>query len=128
MMEIAHRHMARAAFRAWPFQWGHDRIMRRLRAPDLPETQRVGRLRRYGVRIRYNPSSYIGKYIYYRGLFEEPILRTIEQELDRDATFIDVGANIGQHTLVASTLAANVVAFEPQATVRQALQENLALS
>jgi FkbM family methyltransferase len=43
-------------------------------------------------------------------------------------TLVDVGANVGYFTLLAATLGARVVAYEPTPAVNQRLRENVALN
>jgi FkbM family methyltransferase len=52
----------------------------------------------------------------------------IKSLLHPGATFIDVGANVGYFTLLASTLGARVVAYEPTPSVFARLKENVALN
>jgi FkbM family methyltransferase len=51
--------------------------------------------------------------IYARGSFEAGILKLIRKELKNTDTFLDIGANIGQHSLYASHFCDNVISFEP---------------
>jgi len=51
--------------------------------------------------------------IYADGAYEPGILKIIRNTLKRDSIFVDVGANIGQHSLFASLFAKHVYAFEP---------------
>jgi FkbM family methyltransferase len=69
--------------------------------------------------------------IYRHGLFELHIRDVIQQYTPRGGRAIDIGANIGLHTLVLSQqvgLDGQVLAFEPNPTVRQRLEANLALN
>ncbi len=99
--------------------------------PRVAAVEVTTELKRYGLRLSYDPNSYIGRYIYYRGLFEEQVLRAIERALRPGGTFIDIGANIGQHTVVAAHCVGTggrVIAFEPQAVARARLVHNIALN
>lgn len=123
--------LSKAMFRAWPFPFGHVSVMEALKPPQLPLGDVTTLLKRYGLQFRYDPNSYIGKFIYYRGIFEEQILRSIEGNLRRGTTFIDVGANVGLHTVVAANLVGpggSVIAFEPGSTMRARVQQNLKLN
>lgn len=123
--------LSKAAFRCWPFPFGHVTVMEALRPPKVAADRVTTKLRRYGLRFDYNPNSEIGRYIYYRGIFEEQVLRTIEGCLQPGMTFIDVGANIGLHTVVAAKLVGSkghVIAFEPLSRARKQATENIRLN
>lgn len=121
----------KALFRAWPFAFGHVALMGRLRPPPVDASEVTTRLKRYGLRFQYDPNSYIGRFIYYRGLYEETLLRTMESCLSSGMAFIDVGANVGQHSVVASKLVGPtgfVYSFEPQTGSRARLSRNVELN
>lgn len=123
--------IARAVFSAWPFGFGHVGLMKMLSPPWIPAGDRTRTLRRYGLRIQYDPNTEIGRYLHYRGSFEEEILRAIERQLRPGATFVDVGANIGLHTIVAANLVGKhgrVIAFEPGSPMRSRLLRNLEIN
>ncbi len=123
--------LAQALFRSWPLPFAHVRLMKWIDPPLVPAAVVTTELKRYGLQLSYDPNSYIGRYIYYRGLFEEQVLRAIERALRPGGTFIDIGANIGQHTVVAAHcvgVGGRVIAFEPQALVRARLLHNIALN
>ena len=84
-----------------------------------------------GLRIRVSTlDQSISKALYVDGAFEEAELRLIRAWVGPNATVVDVGANIGLHTLVLADCvgAGGVVhAFEPSAAY-DALQGNVALN
>jgi len=105
--------------------------MNALNPPALPQTEVTTRLKRYGLRFRYDPNTYTGRFLYYRGIFEEQILLAIERMLGPGMTFVDVGANIGVHTVVTSKLvgqSGSVISFEPGQQARARLKQNIALN
>src|SRR6185437_6062098 len=59
---------------------------------------------------------------------EEITAEYIKPLLNTRSTFVDVGANVGYFTLLASTLGARVVAYEPTPSVFRRLKENVALN
>lgn len=86
------------------------------------------RIRGYKSRLTYDPGSYIGSYIYFRGVFEEQIAAAISKVVRPGMTFVDIGANIGQHTCIGAELVGadgRVIAIEPQASVREKLKANI---
>jgi FkbM family methyltransferase len=72
-----------------------------------------------------------GKFIFAFREYYEPELAYLERVLSPGKVFIDVGANFGVYTLIASKLVGEhgrVFAFEPTAESFQVLQQNLALT
>jgi FkbM family methyltransferase len=72
-----------------------------------------------------------GKFIYAFREYYEPELAYLEKVLSPGDVFIDVGANFGVYTLVASKLvgtAGRVIAFEPTAESFATLRQNIALN
>ena len=68
----------------------------------------------HSFKICLNPDNgCVDHEIFGRGVFEPGILRLIRTYLNKDSVFVDVGANIGQHSLYASLFARHVYAFEP---------------
>jgi FkbM family methyltransferase len=72
-----------------------------------------------------------GKFIYAFREYYEPELAYLEKVLSPGKVFIDVGANFGVYTLVASKLvgtSGRVIAFEPTAQSFAILRQNIALN
>lgn len=89
-------------------------------------------LARWNVRM-YFPAERkgFGKFIYAFREYYEPELAYLEKALSPGMVFIDVGANFGVYTLVASKLvgeAGKVIAFEPTAQSSAILWQNIALN
>lgn len=123
--------LAKTLFRMWPFPYGHVTVMNALRPAPLPAGDVTTKLKRYGALFRYDPNTYIGQFLYYRGIYEEQILRTIEDCLRPGMTFVDVGANVGLHSVVAAHLVGprgKVIAFEPGSTMRARAEQNFMLN
>ena len=53
------------------------------------------------------------------------MLRPMVRHFTPEMTFVDVGANIGQHTVVAAKFVRQVYAFEPQSAARAQAQKNV---
>ena len=65
-------------------------------------------------KIFLNPNNGVVDYdIFANGSFEGDILKLFKQELKKDDIFLDIGANIGQHSLYASFFCKHVYSFEP---------------
>jgi FkbM family methyltransferase len=83
---------------------------------------------RFGCQIAGNTRDIIGQYIYYFGVWEPHLTRWISQRLAPGDTFIDVGANVGYYSLLASRLvgeSGTVVAIEASPRIFRALKDNL---
>lgn len=55
----------------------------------------------------------VDELIYVQGYMEYDVLTLMKNVLNKNTVFVDVGANIGQHSLFASRFADSVIAFEP---------------
>jgi len=85
----------------------------------------------FGARIAGNTEDFIQSYIYYFGVWEPHLTHFIEERLARGDTFVDVGANIGYFSLLASSLVGSrgtVVAIEASPGIFAQLQANIALN
>ena len=72
-----------------------------------------------------------GKFIYAFREYYEPELPYLEEVLSQGKVFVDVGANFGVYTLVASRLVGatgKVIALEPTAQSFETLRQNIALN
>ena len=119
----------------WRRQWLPQRLNRSLykllarrgKAPDAPFTVDF-----FGLRYDGNLKINIDFNIYYHGAFEKPLLfflRDVMQKLSpQEPVFVDIGANVGQHSLFMSRLASQVHSFEPFAPVRERLLHQIALN
>ena len=82
----------------------------------------------FGSRIAGNTRDMIQQYIYYFGVWEPNLTCWIAQRLAPGDSVIDVGANIGYFSLLASKLVGNtgaVVAIEASPEIFSALRSNL---
>jgi len=70
--------------------------------------------------------------IYFYGAFEKPLLMFMRDSLqaiaDSNGVFVDIGANVGQHSLGLSSVARQVIAFEPWHVVRERLDYHIRLN
>ena len=80
----------------------------------------------FGLTYQGNLSNNIDFNIYYYGAFEKPLLYFLRDTMTRLApehpVFIDVGANVGQHSLFMAAHGCHVHSFEPFDKVRERLQ------
>jgi len=81
-------------------------------APDHPFTQDF-----FGIEYQGNLNNNIDFNIHFYGAFEKPLLFFLRDALaslqKENTVFVDIGANIGQHSLFMSRLVSHVHAFEP---------------
>jgi FkbM family methyltransferase len=114
-LSIARHWLARALVR--DILWPHGR----------PWIGRVVRLPN-GMRMEVDPFDYVGATITEHGYYEPETVAVVERLLRPGMVVFDVGAHMGQYTLVASGAvgpAGRVHAFEPQPRVRAALERNV---
>lgn len=81
-----------------------------------------------GMIIEVDPRDYVGREIMDHGCFEPETVQYIQTFLKPGMVFCDVGANIGQYSLIASKLVGSVGrvhSFEPYPLIYKVLQRNL---
>ncbi len=84
---------------------------------------------RFGKRLAGNTTDMVQQYLYYFGLWEPDLTNWISGQLRPGDTFVDVGANIGYYSLLASALVGKtgaVVAIEASPAIFQQLERNVA--
>ncbi len=84
----------------------------------------------YGFRYKGNLNCYIDWVAYFYGAYEKQELRILKDLIKdkHNAVFIDVGANIGHHSLYMAQYCNEIHSFEPYSVVRDKLQEKIALN
>ena len=120
--------------RQTPIPYGRWRLIRRF----LPELRKNGhelgeRLvrTRYDFKFSADLGDWLGQYVYLTGVYEPPTARVIAKLLEPGDTFIDVGANSGFFTLLASKRvgpAGRVLSFEPVPSMHKKLLENISVN
>jgi FkbM family methyltransferase len=97
-----------------------DRILRLLADPDTAESYPFT-IDFFGFRYSGNLTSYIDWVVFFFGAYERETLTFLADAARRvDChTFVDVGANVGQHTLFMSRHARSVIAVEPYGNARR---------
>jgi len=89
------------------------------------------RTRSDGLRLAVDSRQWIDWNLYFRGTFEPHLGALFERLLQPGAVAVDVGANIGTHTLSLADLVGpggKVLAFEPNPVIRRRLEANVALN
>ena len=86
---------------------------------------------RYGLMLYHSKDAYVGRSFDLYGEFSEGEVALFRQLVQPGSVVLDIGANIGSHTLFfasASAPGGSVIAFEPQRIIHQMLCANLALN
>jgi len=95
--------------------------------PDKPQIVRLGK----NLKVRVYPYDVIGKRIFIDGLFEKEECRFVTVFLKPGMIFLDIGANLGQYTLLAAQRVGptgQVHSFEPSGRMYSELRYNVALN
>ncbi len=80
---------------------------------------------RFGARFACSLPDFIQTYLYLFGTWEPDITSFIERRVTAGRTFVDVGANIGYHALLAARAGARVVAIEASPRIFRVLGEQV---
>ena len=80
---------------------------------------------RNGIRFRCDSRDVIQQYIFYFGIWEPHITSFIKKRLKRRDIFIDIGANIGYYSLMASKYCDSIVAIEASPKICAMLKDNI---
>lgn len=82
---------------------------------------------RYGQRILIEPDDFIGRKVLRNGVYDHETLEFLDAlfAVLKPQVILDVGANIGNHTLMFSRHAAKVLSFEPGQKAYSMLQNNV---
>lgn len=81
-----------------------------------------------GLRFILKPGEYVDSYIYTEGIYERRFLRFIDQKLQSKRTMLDIGANIGNHSIYLSSSFEVIHAFDPNPEAVRRLQQNIAVN
>lgn len=108
-------------------------IVERVRELIVKTLIRGAAKRRDGFgRFAADPTDFVGMNVIANGFYERHELailqRLIKSQNLSETTALDIGANIGNHTVVFSTLFRDVIAFEPNPSVAALLEANILLS
>lgn len=82
----------------------------------------------YGHKMLVDPSDVIGREAIHKGIYDHPSIDLLRNILgvQRCRTVLDIGANIGNHSLAFSQLCARLLAFEPGKQAFEILKQNVA--
>lgn len=120
--------------RRFPWEAGRWRLipyaLQQCRQAYVTPELRVVRTR-HGFRMKVDVSEWLGRHIFVTGEYEPATSAVFRACLSPGMTFIDVGANAGYFSLLASKCVGaggKVLSFEPLPIVRRALTTNLELN
>ena len=118
---LGHQHWIRFGLR--------DKIIRRYCNPDTVESNEFV-MNFFGFKFKGNLNSYLDWNVFFYGAYEREFLLLLRDLIDGNLNpvFIDVGANVGQHSLFLSRFCESVHSFEPNPVVRKKLKDNIRLN
>jgi FkbM family methyltransferase len=123
---LGHR-LLRAFLRGYPLPYGKGLACRAAYWAFGPAEVRTG----FGMRMQVNPAEVIGRQILCTGWWEPEISALVRELLSPGDVVLDVGANVGYFTFLASKLVGKtgkVFAFEPDPWSRAVLAGQLRLN
>lgn len=110
---------------------GWERVVRTLAPPEKCVAMRDLCVIRDGLMFVAQPSVPLGWHVAFFGTYEPELREVFRTVLPADGVAVDVGANVGWHTLLMGALVGpggRVLAAEANSSVRSRLEENLALN
>lgn len=125
---VALEHVARVTRRFKPK--GTHRLLTSVYSPERRARDSFEVIRPYGdnLRIRLDTSSFIEWQIFFYGRYEPEIVDLIRENCHEGAVALDVGANVGCHTLIMAErvgATGGVIALEPHPRVHERLAANV---
>ena len=103
-----------------------DRVIRYFVNPDTVEGREF-ETEFFGLKYQGNLNTYIDWSVYFYGAYEKGILYLMRDivKAKQDAIFIDVGANVGHHSLFMSKYCQEIHSFEPYDKARELMMAKL---
>lgn len=133
MIRTFFRKISRLFFRFYTREYGRYTILVKLFFPYLaPKSERREIIKAYDdLKMEIDTREYIQAMIYLFGNFEPPTIKFLEEYIKKGHVIIDIGANVGYHTLIFSKLTGEngfVYAFEPEPLNYKTLKKNVDLN
>ncbi len=110
---------------------GKDRLLRLVYPPDKRSRDHVTEIIAYDEGLmRVTTSSFLEWYLYFNRYYESHVTKALKSLVKEDSVCLDVGANIGCHTLTMAHRARHgrVYAFEPNPLTFERLMFNIRLN
>lgn len=104
-----------------------DRIIRFFHHPDSAASEEFS-VDFFGMKYRGNFNCFIDWSVFYYGAYAKDELRILEELINkaRGSTILDIGANVGHHSLFFSKFGKEVHSFEPFSEVSARLEQKIA--
>ncbi len=120
----------RLFFRLWPFGYGKQQLWDWVVRPHLAwRPISVVSRTRFGMLLPGRIDNLIDRYLYFFGVWEPGLSAVMKWHLRPGDRVIDIGANVGAHSLYAATLVqgtGQVIAIEASPSIFQRLSDNVA--
>lgn len=111
---------------------GYERVVRAFYPPEKCAGVRESLVTLRGEPLFLaNPHTTLGWYVFFFGTYEGELRAALRSLLRPGFIAVDVGANVGWHTLLMAQLVGDsgrVLAFEPNQSVRERLQYNISIN
>jgi FkbM family methyltransferase len=124
-------HKLVGVYRKLPLKPFHKILVRIYRRYTVFHRGKVLIAVREGIKWELDLNEYIDSSIYYQGLFKPNTVHVINNTVEKGMTVLDIGANIGCHTLRFAKLVGaegKVIAIEPMSWALSKLKKNIALN
>ncbi len=115
----------------WPFATGRYRLFTLLsdEAKEYLDTLPQPVKMRTGVKLYVRPGDHLSRLFRYFGTYEPETCQLLREYANPDEVFLDVGANLGLHSLgVAKDVGCPVAAFEPGGKTADCLERSIAVN
>lgn len=122
------RRLIRAYCRQVPFHKGKTRLITWAFEHLEPPQGFIRDQLKNGMQIDINPAEWIQNEIYYNGYYEVYLAEFFRKLIAPNWIIADVGAHVGQYSLIAAERGASVHAFEPNPFNFMHLQRNMQLN
>lgn len=83
---------------------------------------------RAGLMFELYPNEYVDRFIAVEGIYERRFLAYLHSILKPEAVMLDIGANIGNHSIYLASKCREIHCFEPNPHVADRLRRNIALN
>ena len=109
---------------------GTERILRLFYHPNKRQNDFIETIIPYDkdLKINIRTNSFIEWQIFFKGYYEPTVTNLIKRYLLKGGVFVDIGANIGEHSMVASKIASKVIAIEPSKELTNRIKNNCDLN